>query len=151
VGNACSALTPYNLSQAILHEKYQSLTHLYNSELIGFLVAGREEQPRGLCSIPAQARIQLGNIKFDDEVEVMVAYSSQGESLTELGQLCEYYKYYLPVSPIMHRDFFRLMRAHAEKRKEMVYRKLQKILNLTQLVHSHKSERPEVSYTQAQP
>jgi hypothetical protein len=77
----------------------------------------------------------------------MSEYYNINQSAVELVQLCEYYKYYLPISPIMHREYYKMMAIYTEKKKEIVYRKLQKILNLSCVSNTEKSEKVEIENT----
>lgn len=48
-----------------------------------------------------------------------------------MTELIEYYKYYLQEPLIMAAEHFRLLYCYAEKKKEILYRNLKKVLNLS--------------------
>lgn len=80
--------------------------------------------------ISSNQRVKTIDLKFDDSYEYMSKFYGNCDTIIEMAELCEYYRYYLEMPMIVQATHFKILFAYSERKKQVVYRRLKKVLDL---------------------
>ena len=82
--------------------------------------------------MPAKVRIDTIDHKFNDCFQYIQKIYKDYDAFIEMIDICDYYKYYLQQPLIASSSLFKLLFCYSEKKKEIMYKKLKKQLNIKQ-------------------
>jgi hypothetical protein len=62
----------------------------------------------------------------------MTKYYDSSDTIIEMAEMCEYYKYYMQDPLIVYAEHFKILYCYLEKKKEIAYKKIKKLLNYSE-------------------
>lgn len=133
--------TALDYSQRTMISKYSNQREYFNLGLIDHILDQEKEEQKEELKLHPKIRITTIDYKFNDEYEYFAKFYGNCDTIIEMTELIEYYKYYLQEPLIMAADHFRLLYCYAEKKKEILYRNLKKVLNLSREISIDKDEK----------
>lgn len=120
-----------NYCHSYMVRKYSNQREYFNVELINHVLDAPSEVNQCEVKFSPSLRVKTIDFKYDDEYEYLTKFYRNCDRIIEMAEICEYYRYYIESPILTDHDHFNIFYVHTQKKKEILYKKLQNILNCT--------------------